>query len=56
MNLHEYQGKEILNRFNIRTQKGFLATTQEEAISNYEKIVAESNSPFAIVKAQIHAG
>lgn len=56
MNLHEYQGKEILNRFNIRTQKGILATTQEEAISNYEKIVAESNSPFAIVKAQIHAG
>jgi len=56
MNTHKYQGKEILNRFNIRTQKGFLATTQEEAISNYEKIVAESNSPFAIVKAQIHAG
>jgi len=56
MNLHEYQGKELLNRFNIRTQKGYVATSPEEALENYNRIVLESNANFAVVKAQIHAG
>ncbi len=56
MNLHEYQGKELLSRFNIKTQRGYLATTVDEAQINYDKIVSESNSDLAIVKAQIHAG
>ncbi|MBT8234417.1 MAG: ADP-forming succinate--CoA ligase subunit beta [Saprospiraceae bacterium] len=56
MNLHEYQAKEIIASYGVPIQKGIMAETLEEAVSAYEKISADSNSPVAIVKAQIHAG
>ncbi len=56
MNLHEYQGKELLTRYGVKIQKGIVAHTVEEAANAYQKITAESGSPVAIVKAQIHAG
>lgn len=56
MNLHEYQGKELLARYGVPVQMGVLAHTVEEAEAAYEKIQAESGSSFAVVKAQIHAG
>jgi succinyl-CoA synthetase beta subunit len=31
MKVHEYQGKEVLERYGVRTQRGILATTAEEA-------------------------
>lgn len=56
MNLHEYQGKELLSRYGVNIQKGFLARTIDEAIEAYHKITSASGSPIAIVKAQLHAG
>ncbi len=56
MNLHEYQGKELLKKFGIKVQEGFVATNLSEAEDGYDKIVALSKSPVAVVKAQIHAG
>ncbi|MEO6191286.1 MAG: ADP-forming succinate--CoA ligase subunit beta [Saprospiraceae bacterium] len=56
MNLHEYQGKEILNSFDIPTQKGIVATSVEEAIIAYDEILKYSGTKFVVVKAQIHAG
>ncbi len=56
MNLHEYQGKELLGRYGVPVQKGILAHTLEEAEAAYRKIQDESGSDFAVVKAQIHAG
>ena len=56
MNLHEYQGKDLLKKFNIPVQEGILATTEEEALLAYEKIEADTHSPVVVVKAQIHAG
>ena len=56
MNLHEYQGKELLASFGVNIQKGYVASSIEEAVEAYKKIQVESNSDFAIVKAQIHAG
>src|SRR4030095_12446191 len=56
MNLHEYQGKELLSRFGVKTQRGIVAKTVEEAIDAYQKVTAESGSPVAVVKAQLHAG
>ncbi|MBP7803297.1 MAG: ADP-forming succinate--CoA ligase subunit beta [Saprospiraceae bacterium] len=56
MNLHEYQGKDLLKKFNIPVQEGILATTEEEALLAYEKIAADTHSPVVVVKAQIHAG
>jgi succinyl-CoA synthetase beta subunit len=56
MNLHEYQGKELLESYGVAIQKGTVAATVEEALSAYEKIREASGSKFAVVKAQIHAG
>jgi succinyl-CoA synthetase beta subunit len=56
MNLHEYQGKELLSRYGVKIQKGIVAQNVDEAIQAYHKITLDSGSPVAIVKAQLHAG
>lgn len=56
MNLHEYQGKELLSRYGIKIQRGFVAETKEEAIDAYQKITELSGNSIAVVKAQLHAG
>ena len=56
MNLHEYQGKEILKSFGVTIQEGYIAHTVEEAVAAADKLKAETNTPVWIVKAQIHAG
>ena len=56
MNLHEYQAKEVINSYGVPIQKGIMAESLDEAVAAYEKITAETKSPIAIVKAQIHAG
>jgi succinyl-CoA synthetase beta subunit len=52
MNIHEYQAKQLFERFNVATPKGAPAETPEEA----EKIAAGLNTSNLVVKAQIHAG
>lgn len=56
MNLHEYQGKEILNSFGVRIQRGIVASTPEEAVAAAEKLNAETGTSWWVVKAQVHAG
>ena len=56
MNLHEYQAKELLKRYNVPVQEGVAVSTAEEAVAAYQKIATETNNKFAVVKAQIHAG
>lgn len=56
MNLHEYQGKEILQKYGVRVQRGIVADTPEQAVEAAKKLQAETNTPIWIVKAQIHAG
>lgn len=56
MNLHEYQGKELLSSFGVAIQRGKLAHTVEEAVAGYEQLKAETGTQFCVVKAQIHAG
>ena len=56
MNLHEYQGKEILEKFNVKVQKGYVAETLEDAINCAKKIKKETGTSIFVVKAQIHAG
>ena len=56
MNLHEYQGKEVLKQFGIPIQKGILANTVEEAVAAFDVLQKETNTEFVVVKAQIHAG
>ena len=52
MKVHEYQGKEIFQKYGIPTPKGIPAFSVEEALKAYDKL--ESNT--VVVKAQIHAG
>lgn len=56
MNLHEYQAKELLKKYNVPVQEGIACSTVADAKAAYEKIKSSSGSPFAVVKAQIHAG
>lgn len=56
MNLHEYQGKELLSSFGVAIQRGKLAHTVEEAVAGYDQLKAETGTQFCVVKAQIHAG
>ncbi|CAM1372605.1 succinyl-CoA synthetase, beta subunit [Tenacibaculum litopenaei] len=56
MNLHEYQGKEILSSFGVRTQRGIVANTPEEAVAAAQKLTEETGTGWHVIKAQIHAG
>ncbi|YBU88744.1 MAG: ADP-forming succinate--CoA ligase subunit beta [Candidatus Walczuchella monophlebidarum] len=56
MNLHEYQGKNILHSFGIKVPLGMVARTPYEAITMAKKITKKTGSNICIVKAQIHAG
>lgn len=57
MKLHEYQGKELLATYGIPVQRGFVATTLDEAVQVAQKLYPEvSDNNFYVVKAQIHAG
>lgn len=52
MKVHEYQAKEVLERYGVRTQRGIVATTPQEAAAAFQRL----GGPLAVVKAQIHAG
>ena len=56
MNLHEYQGKELLSSFGVRIQRGIVASTSEEAVKAAEKLNQETGTSWWVIKAQIHAG
>jgi succinyl-CoA synthetase beta subunit len=52
MKVHEYQGKEVLERYGLRTQRGFVAETPTSAREAFDRL----GGSLAVVKAQIHAG
>ncbi|AIQ53344.1 ADP-forming succinate--CoA ligase subunit beta [Paenibacillus sp. FSL R7-0331] len=52
MNIHEYQGKEVLKKYGVAVPNGKVAYTVEEAV----EAAASLGTPVVVVKAQIHAG
>lgn len=56
MNLHEYQAKSLLKKYNVPVQEGIACSTVAEAEEAYRYINSEYGSRFAVIKAQIHAG
>lgn len=56
MNIHEYQGKQILKSFGVRIQEGIVANTPEQAVEAAKKLKEDYNSDWVVIKAQIHAG
>lgn len=56
MNLHEYQGKEILNSFGVRIQRGKVARSPKEATEKAKELNRETGTSWYVIKAQVHAG
>ena len=56
MNLHEYQAKELLKKYNVPVQEGFACGSVHEVEEAYRQIKTQFGSSFAVIKAQIHAG
>ena len=56
MNLHEYQGKEILNSFGVTIQKGIVASNPEDAVIAAKRLSNDTGTSWFVIKAQVHAG
>ncbi|MCW3117308.1 MAG: succinate--CoA ligase subunit beta [Chitinophagaceae bacterium] len=56
MNLHEYQAKELLKKYDVPVQEGYACSTVHEVEDAYRQIKGQTGSSFAVIKAQIHAG
>ena len=56
MNIHEYQGKSILQSFGVAIQRGKVAATPEAAHEAAVALAEETGTEWFVVKAQIHAG
>lgn len=56
MNIHEYQGKQILKSFGVRIQEGIVAETPDQAVDAAKELQKQTGTGWWVVKAQIHAG
>ena len=55
MKLHEYQAKDVIEKYGVAVQPGWVARTVDEAVAAAKKLAEAGNDKF-VVKAQIHAG
>jgi succinyl-CoA synthetase beta subunit len=56
LNLHEYQSKDLMEKFGAKVQRGRMAASAAEAEAVAKEILAANPKAELIVKAQIHAG
>ena len=56
MNLHEYQGKEIIAEYGVAIQRGIIAKTSDEAVQAAKELTDQTGTDWHVIKAQIHAG
>jgi succinyl-CoA synthetase beta subunit len=56
MNLHEFQGKQILSSYGVGIQRGMIATTPDEAVTAAKQLTEETGTGWHVIKAQVHAG
>ena len=56
MNLHEYQGKELLKKYGVAVQEGIVVEKADELETAYDQLKKDTGTDFVVVKAQIHAG
>jgi succinyl-CoA synthetase beta subunit len=56
MNIHEYQAKELMQRYGVAVPQGGVAYTPAEAVEAAKKLQAETGTAVWVVKSQIHAG
>jgi succinyl-CoA synthetase beta subunit len=56
MNIHEYQGQEILKRYGVRVSEGIVADSSDKAVSAAKQLKRTTGTDKWVIKAQIHAG
>ncbi len=56
MNIHEYQGKEVLKSFGVAIQEGIVADTPENAVKAAQELQKQTGTGWWVIKSQIHAG
>jgi succinyl-CoA synthetase beta subunit len=57
MNIHEYQGKEILKKYGVAVQRGIVADTLDNArLVQPKNYKSETGTKWFVIKSQIHAG
>ena len=56
MNLHEYQGKKILEKHGVNIQRGYVLSDKKDTLKVASQLVKETGTSWFVVKAQIHAG
>lgn len=56
MNIHEYQGKSLINAYGAGIQEGFVAESPEQAVMVAKRLKEKYGSDSFVVKAQVHAG
>ncbi len=56
MNIHEYQGKDLLKKYGVAIQGGIVADTPDRAVAAAKELQAETGTKWFVVKSQIHAG
>ena len=56
MNIHEYQGKNILKSYGVAIQEGIVVETPEKAVEAAKELSKYTGTKLWVIKAQIHAG
>ena len=56
MNLHEFQGKKILEEHGVNIQRGYVLSDKNNTLKVASRLVKETGTGWFVVKAQIHAG
>ena len=56
MNLHEFQGKNILDQHGVRIQRGVVLDNIDQIEKLAKELIDETGTNWFVVKAQIHAG
>ena len=56
MNIHEYQAKSILEKFNVKIQRGIVAESPDKAVEASKRLSQLTGTKLWVIKAQVHAG
>ena len=56
MNIHEYQSRELLQKFGVPVPPGIVVENATDASRAFEELQSRHGAKLAVVKAQVHAG
>jgi len=56
MDIHEYQGKQILASYGVKVQRGYVANNPQEAVAAAKQLTSNTGTGWHVVKAQVNAG